>query len=164
MQRSEQPSLARAAGRGAIAGLIGGAAMTTAERVILPRLPDRRRPRIAPWDERLSALAETIGWEMSPRARTTTGITTQLLYAALLGAGYAVLMSRKPSRAVHELADAALVFGASLLAPELPRHQPRGRGRRTRAARLRQRVIAPITVPRVFGRATTLALRALNGA
>lgn len=164
MQNSRRPKIGQAATRGAIAGLIGGAAMTAAERVILPRLPDRRRPRIVPWDERLSDAAGAVGWDMSPRARTTLGITTQLLYAALLGAGYAALTSRKPSRAARELADAALVFAASLLAPELPRHRPVRRKHRTRVARLRQRVVEPITAPKVFGRTTTMALRALQRA
>lgn len=159
---NHRQTIGRSAARGAIAGIIGGAAMTAAERVILPRLPDRRRPRILPWDERLSAAADAIGWDMSPRARTTAGITTQLLYAALLGAGYAALTSRRPSRAARELADAALVFAASLLAPELPRR--RRRGRRTRVERLRHRVIEPLTAPKVFGRTTTLALRALQRA
>jgi hypothetical protein len=35
---------------------------------------------------------------MSPRSRTAAGITTQLLYAALLGAAYAAIVSRKPSQ------------------------------------------------------------------
>ena len=163
MQRSNHPSISRAVSRGAIAGLIGGAAMTAAERVILPRLPDRHRPRIVPWDERLAAAADAMGWEMAPHTRTAFGITTQILYAVLLGAGYAALTSRKPSRAVHELAEAALVFAASLLAPELPRRKPHRR-KRTRVGRLRQRAIEPITAPKVFGRTTTMALRALQRA
>lgn len=161
MQALKKPSLARAAGRGAIAGLIGGAAMTTAERVVMPRLPGRRSPRIIRWDERVSEVADLVGWDMSPRSRTTAGITTQLLYAAALGAIYAALMSRKPSRAARDLADSALVFAASIIAPELPRAKKRLR-RRSRLARLRQRAIEPITVPKIFGRATTLALKALD--
>ena len=166
MQRSKRAKGVkprRAVARGAIAGLIGGAAMTAAERVILPRLPDRKRPRVVPWDERLESAADALGWDMSPGARTAMGITTQLLYAALLGAGYAALTARKPSRATRDLADAALVFAASLLAPELPRHRPRRR-KRTRVGRLRQRVTEPITAPKVFGRTTTMALRALQKA
>lgn len=137
--------------------------MTAAERVVLPRLPGRHAPRIVPWDKRVSVAADLIGWDMSSRSRTAAGITTQLLYAALLGAAYAAIVSRKPSRAGRDLADAALVFAASLIAPELPRsrnqRQRRGRGR---FARVRQRALEPITVPKVFGRATTLALRALE--
>ena len=135
--------------------------MTAAERVVLPRLPGRHAPRIIPWDERVSVAADLLGWEMSPRSRTAAGITTQLLYAALLGATYAAIMSRKPSRAGRDLADAALIFAATLIAPELPRSRRR-RKPRGRLAKMRQRVIEPITVPKVFGRATTLALRALE--
>src|SRR5689334_25398835 len=99
MHASKTSSVARAASRGAIAGLIGGAAMTAAERVVLPRLPGRRAVRIVPWDARVADAADTIGWDMTPRSRAAAGITTQLLYAACLGAAYAALMSRKPSRA-----------------------------------------------------------------
>ena len=160
MHASKSTSVARAAGRGALAGLIGGAAMTAAERVVLPRLPGRHAPRVAPWDKRVSVAADLVGWDMSPRSRTAAGITTQLLYAALLGAAYATIVSRKPSRAGRDLADAALVFAASLIAPELPRS--RSRRRRGRLAKVRQKAIEPITVSKVFGRATTLALRALE--
>ena len=156
----QSSTITRAAGRGALAGLIGGAAMTTAERVVLPRLPGRRAPRIVPWDERVSGAADLMGWDMSPKSRTAAGITTQLLYAAVLGAAYAAIVSRKPSRAGRDLADAALVFAASLIAPELPRS--RRRKRRSRFARMRQKAIEPITVSKVFGHATTLALKALN--
>ena len=135
--------------------------MTAAERVVLPRLPGRHAPRVVPWDERVSGAADLIGWDMSPRSRTAAGITTQLLYAALLGAAYAAIVSRKPSRAGRDLADAALVFAASLIAPELPRAKARRR-KRGRFARMRQKAIEPITVSKVFGRATTLALRALK--
>lgn len=161
MHASKTSSVARAASRGALAGLIGGAAMTAAERVVLPRLPGRHAPRVVPWDKRVSGAADLLGWDMSPRSRTAAGITTQLLYAAVLGAAYAAIVSRKPSRAARDLADAALVFAASLIAPELPRSRSRRR-RRGRLAKVRQRVIEPITAPKVFGRATTLALRALQ--
>jgi hypothetical protein len=160
MQRKQKPSIGRAAGRGAIAGLIGGAAMTAAERVVLPRLPGRHAPRVVPWDARVMDAADTIGWDMSPRSRTAAGITTQLLYAALLGATYAAIVSRKPSRAGRDLADAALVYAASLIAPELPRSKRRKKG--DRLTRLGRRAAEPVTVSKVFGRATTMALRALE--
>lgn len=160
MHAERKPSLGRAASHGAIAGLIGGAAMTAAERLVLPRLPGRRAPRVVPWDARVADAADTIGWDMSRRSRTAAGITTQLLYAAILGAAYATIISRKPSRAGRDLADAALVFAASLIAPELPRAKRRKRG--GRLTRLGRRAAEPITVPKVFGRATTLALRAIQ--
>jgi hypothetical protein len=160
MRKDRKPSLGRAATRGAIAGLIGGAAMTTAERVLLPRLPGRHAPRVAPWDARVADAADTIGWDMTPRSRTAAGITTQLMYTALLGAAYAAIMSRKPSRAGCDLVDAALVYGASLIAGELPRSKRRKKG--SRLTRLGSRAAEPITVPKVFGRATTMALRAME--
>ena len=160
MSSSQKPSFARVAGRGAVAGLLGGAAMTAAQRVVLPRLPGRRVPRVPSWDARLSDAFDTIGWDMSPRTRTAAGITTQLLYGALLGTAYAVVVSHRPSRPARELADALLVYAASFIAPELPRK--RRRKRRSRLAALRQRAVEPITVPKVFGRATMLALRALE--
>jgi hypothetical protein len=134
--------------------------MTAAERVVLPRLPGRHAPRVLPWDARVADAADTIGWDMSRRSRTAAGITTQLLYAACIGAAYAALMRGKPSRAGRELADAALVFAASLIAPELPRRKPRRKG--DRLTRLGRRAAEPITVPRIFGRATTLALKAME--
>jgi hypothetical protein len=160
MPREKKPSIGRAATRGAIAGLIGGAAMTAAERVVLPRLPGRRSPRVLPWDARVADAADTIGWDMSARSRTATGIATQLVYAAVLGAAYATIVSRKPSRAARDLADAALVYAASLIAPELPRPKRRRKG--GRLTKLGRRAAEPITVPKVFGRATTLALRAME--
>lgn len=160
MQREKKPSIGRAATRGAIAGLIGGAAMTTAERMVLPRLPGRHAPRVMPWDARVAEAADTLGWDMSSRSRTAAGITTQLLYSALLGAAYAAFMSRRPSRASRDLADAALVFAASLIAPELPRLKRQKKG--GRLTRLGRRAAEPITVPKVFGRATSLALRAME--
>jgi hypothetical protein len=134
--------------------------MTAAERVVIPRLPGRRSPRIVPWDARLADAADTVGWDMSPRSRTAAGITTRLLYAAILGEVYAAIMSRRPSRAARELAEAALVFGASLVAPELPRKKHRRKG--SGLTRLGRRAAEPITVPRVFSHATTLVLRAIE--
>jgi hypothetical protein len=160
MKGQRKPSLGRAATRGAIAGLIGGAAMTAAERVVLPRLPGRHAPRVARWDAVVADAADTVGWDMSARSRTAAGVTTQLLYAAMLGAVYAAIVSRKPSRAGRDLADAALVYAASLIAPELPRNKRRKKG--SRLTRLGQRAAEPITVSKVFGRATTLALRAME--
>ena len=158
-----RPSLLRSAGTGALAGLIGGAAMTTAERVLLPRIPGRRRPRVPRWDRRIASAAERLGWEMSPRARSTTGIASQLVYATMLGAAYGVASQHlRPSRAGRQLLDAGLMFAASLLAPELPRHKARRRKHRGRVERIGIRALEPVTPSRVFGRTTTLALSALT--
>lgn len=155
-------SLLKSAGTGALAGLIGGAAMTTAERVLLPRVPGRRRPRVPRWDRQIASAAERLGWEMSPRARATTGIATQLVYATMLGTAYGIASQHlRPSRAGRQLLDASLMFAASLLAPELPRHKGRRRKRRGRVERIGLRALEPVTPSRVFGRTTTLALSAL---
>lgn len=162
-RKLEDRSLMEVAARGALAGLVGGVAMAAAERVLLPRLPDRRAPRVAPWDARVGRAAKAAGWRLSRDQRTALGIATQLGYAALLGAGYAVARTRlRPSLAAKQLLDAGLAFGVSMLAPELPRKRsPRG------AKGLRKQLLvrpfsAQLTPPTVYGHATTLALRALS--
>lgn len=159
-EREKHPSLLESAGRGALAGLIGGAAMAAAERYVLPRLPDRHAPRVARWDARIARAAHRAGWDVSPRSRTALGVGTQLVLASLLGAAYAVARDRlDTSRAGQALLDAGLAFAVSALAPELPRSK-RGRRRGLRH-RVQRRVLAPITPPAIYGRATSMALRAL---
>ncbi len=154
-------SVAELALRGAAAGLVGGLAMVAAERLVLPRLPDRRAPRILPWEARVGRTARRMGVRLPPSRRAAVAISTQLAAAALLGAGYYVARERmEPSRAGRQLLEAGLTFGISLLAPELPR-KPERRGRGLRVERARRRLLAPITPPAVFGRTATLALRAL---
>jgi hypothetical protein len=97
---------------------------------------------------------------MSPRARVAAGVTTQLLYAALLGAIYGAVVSRQPSRSTRQLLDAGIRFAASLLAPEL-KHRPPGRRKRSRVTRLRATALGPVTPWNVYGQTTGLALRAL---
>ena len=135
--------------------------MATAERVVLPRIPGFRAPRAPKLDRRLAEAAELLGWEMSPRARAAAGVTTQLLYAALLGAIYGAVVSRQPSRSTRQLLDAGIRFAASLLAPELEHRPPRRRRNRNRVARLRASALAPVTPWSVYGQTTGLALRAL---
>jgi hypothetical protein len=111
-------------------------------------------------DKRLAEAADLLGWDMSPRARVAAGITTQLLYAALLGAVYGAILSRQPSRSTRQLVDATIRFAASLLAPELD--QPRRRRRTpSRIARFRASALSPITPWNVYGQTTELALKAL---
>jgi hypothetical protein len=136
--------------------------MTAAERVVLPRLPTHRRPQVVRWDKQISAFANRLGWELSPRAERIAGVSTQLLYASLLGAGYVVAKRHMvTSRAGQRLLAAALEYGALMTAPELPRTSKRRLKRRSRLARLRQRVLEPITPPSIFGQTTSLAMRAL---
>lgn len=162
--RTKDPSLLESAGRGALAGLIGGAAMAAAERFVLPRLPDRRAPRVATWDARMARAARRAGWNVSPRSRTALGVGTQLALASLLGAAYAVARDHlDTSRAGQELLDAGLAFAVSAFAPELPRaRRPVRMGRRGLRQRVERRVLSPITPPAIYGRATALALQALG--
>ena len=56
----------------------------------------------------MPGLAGKMGWDMSPRARAAAGISTQILYTALLGAGYGVARQHAlSSRAVRWLLPAA---------------------------------------------------------
>lgn len=159
--REKHPSVLASAGLGALAGLIGGAAMTAAERFVLPRLPGRTAPRVVHWDARMARAARSVGWDVSPRSRTALGVGTQLVIASLLGAAYAVAHDHlDTSRAGDELLDAALAFAVSALAPELPQRKQLRRRRGLRQ-RVERRVLAPLTPPAVYGRATSLALKAL---
>lgn len=153
-------SIAQLAVRGAVAGLVGGAAMVAAERFLFPRLPDRRAPRVLPWDARVGRAAKRAGVRLTPRRRTAVAVSTQLAGAALLGAGYYVARERMhPSRAGEELLEAALTFGISLIAPELPKKRQTTRGLRRK--QVDRRLLAQINPPAVFGRTASLALRAL---
>ena len=155
-------SVAELAVRGAVAGLVGGVAMVAAERLLFPRLPDRRKPRVLPWDARVGRAAKQVGVRLTPRRRAAVAVSTQLAGAALLGAGYYVARERmQPSRAGEELLEAALAFGISLIAPELPKKKKRRVRQGLRAEQVERRLFEQITPPAVFGRTATLALRAL---
>jgi len=159
--RRTKSTVLESATRGAAAGLVGGAVLVTAHRVFLPRLPDRKRHGTERWDKGIGAAAERIGWNLSPRARTTIGVATQLTCSALLGAMYAVVKEQlEPSRAADDFIRAGMVFTASLIAPELEPRKRRPRGLRRKA---QHKALRSVTAPSMFGRATTLALRALAG-
>ena len=154
-------SILSSAGRGAVAGALGGVAMTTAERALLPRQPDRRRPRVVEWDRRLGRLADHAGWEITPRTRTVVGIGTQIVAAAALGAMLGVAEDHlRTSREGRRLLDAAVVYAVSLLSPDLPR-SGRVSSRLSARKRLGRRILGPLTPPSVFGRTASLALKAL---
>lgn len=164
MRRKErESSVAELAARGALAGLVGGVAMAAAERILIPKLPDRRAPRVAPWDARVGRLAKSAGWRLSKRQRTAVAIATELGYAALLGAAYNVARGRlRPSRTTGQLLDAGLALGVSLLAPELPRKRIPRATKGLRNTLLVRPLSTRLTPPSVYGHATSLALRALS--
>jgi hypothetical protein len=154
-------SILGSVGRGAVAGAIGGVAMTAAERALLPRLPDRRRPRVVEWDRRVGRLADRAGWEITPRTRTVVGIGTQIAAAAALGAMLGLAEDHlRTSREGRRLLDAAVVYAVSLLSPDLPR-AGRISSRLSARRRIGRRVLEPVTPPSIFGRTASLALKAL---
>lgn len=160
-KRRRKPTIMQSVTRGAAAGLAGGAALVMAHRVVMPRLPDRKKTsRVDPFDRRVAAAADRVGLELSPRARTAIAVSTQLACAALLGALYAVVTEQmEPSRAADDFIHAGTVFVASLVAPELPRKR---RKVRSLTERVGHAAMGRVTAPSVFGRATSLALRALS--
>lgn len=150
--------LMESAARGAAAGLVGGAVLAVAHRSLLPRLPDRKRGRAHAWDHRVRSAAARAGLDLSERMRTPTAIATELLACVALGVAYTVVIEQlEPSRQARKLLDAGLVYAASLMAPELERKKsPRGWRKK-----LRNKALERVNAPALFGRTTTLALRAL---
>jgi hypothetical protein len=160
-KRKSRPTVLSSAARGAVAGLIGGVVLTTAHRVLLPKLPGRTRKTRGQWDNRVSSVSDSVLGDLSPRVRTRVRVASQLASAAVLGAAYAVAVEQlDTSGAGRHLINAALEFGASLIAPELAQKRRRPRGRK---ARLRQRALAPLTGPAAYGRTTSVALKMLAG-
>lgn len=158
MKKSERPGVLESAARGAVAGLIGGSALALAHRSLLPRLPDRKRSRVNPWDKQIASAASQIGWDLTSRTRLAAGLTTQLAASMMLGAAYTLIVEQlEPPKHATEVLDAMMVYAASLFAPEHERtRKPRGRRRQ-----LQHKALGRINGPMVFGRATTVAMKAL---
>ena len=156
MKRPRNPddSPTGAAARGAAAGFVGGLALTALDRIVAPRMGGPLRER--QWDDNVASVLAQMGLRLSDREKTSAGIATGLLYAALLGAAYGLARQRwQRSPATIGLLDAALVYGASLVSRE-PRKPPRRvKGRSARAVR----AVSSISV---FGTATAAAYKALS--
>src|SRR5881275_2307108 len=106
MTNRKKPDPWESVARGALAGLAGGAALTIAHRWMLPRLPDRKRPRVHRWDKMIQSGAEQMGLELTQTSRTVVGVATQLLSAMALGAVYTVLTEQaEPSQQAEQLID-----------------------------------------------------------
>ena len=155
-RRRRNRSLLATAGRGAVAGLIGGVALAATDRLLAPRLAGGT-PRSRAWDRRVAAAGESVGLRLPARRRELAGAATSLVYAALLGAAYAVARDRlRGLGAASGLLDDALVYGAALVVPE--RRRPL---RGAKMASLRGRAAARADDPELFRRVTTTALRLL---
>lgn len=153
--------LLEAAGRGAVAGLVGSVAMTLLDRTVMERLGGRDQ-RVREWDRQVARGARRAGVRLAPRQRTAVGIATTLAYGAAIGAVYGMARSRTHDiEAAAGLLDTGLVYAATLVAGAPATRTKQGRGRPPQAMGLRgaaQRVSAPA----VFGRATTAAFRMLT--
>ena len=156
-RRRRERRLLESALRGGAAGLVGGVVMTLVERELLSRVAGGARHRSG-WDDVAASGLSRIGFEVGDRGRIVAGVTSQIIYAGLLGAAYAVLREEtRESRAGRILLEGALTYGASLVFPDRPR--PVARGRRLA---LRRKVVAPLNPAAAFSRVTAMTLGAMT--
>jgi hypothetical protein len=154
--RRRERRLLQNALRGGAAGVIGGAVIALVEREVLSRVTGGARHR-SRWDDVAADGLSRIGVELGDRGRIATGMASQIAYAGLLGAAYAVLREEaRESRAGRILLDGAMTYAASLVFPDRP--TPVARGRRLA---LRRKVAQPVNPAAAFGRVTELTLRAM---
>ena len=156
MRKRRRRTMLQTAGRGAVAGLLGGVALAAADRLVAPRLAGGG-PRGRKWDRHVAAGADAMGVRVPRRHQPLAGIAVSLAYAAALGAVYAVARERLRGIAAAETAlDAALAYGVSVVVPARSR-PPRG----PKGARLAGKVATRVDDPELFRHVTTLALRIL---
>jgi hypothetical protein len=156
-KRRRQQTLLETALRGGAAGIVGGLAITLLEREVLARVMGGARHRSA-WDDLAARGLARVGVELGDGGRIATGVATQVVYAGVLGAAYAVLREQsRDSRAGRILLDGALTYAASLVFPDRP--QPKRRGRRLA---LRRKIADPVNPADVFMRVTGMTLGALT--
>ncbi|HKH91173.1 MAG TPA: hypothetical protein VKA54_05170, partial [Gemmatimonadaceae bacterium] len=154
-KRRRQRRLLETALRGGAAGMVGGLAITLLEREVLARIMGGARHRSA-WDDLAARGLSRIGVELGDGGRIATGVATQVAYAGVLGATYAVLREQaRDSRAGRIVLDGALTYAASLVFPDRP--QPKRRGRRLA---LRRKIADPVNPADVFMRVTAMTLGA----
>lgn len=155
-KRRRERKLLQSALRGGAAGLIGGVAIAVVERELLSRISGGVRHRSG-WDDVAASGLSRLGLDVSDRGRIVTGVASQILYSALLGAAYAVLREEtRGSRSGRILVEGALTYAASLVFPDRPR--PAMRGRRLA---LRRKVAEPVNPAAAFSRVTAMTLGAM---
>jgi hypothetical protein len=155
-RRRKERALLQTALRGGAAGLIGGLAITLVEREVLARITGGARHRSA-WDDLAADGLARLGLEVGDRGRIATGVLSQVAYAGVLGAAYAVAREQsRDSRAGRILLDGVLTYAASLVFPDAPK--PARRGRRLA---LRRKIAQPVNPADAFTRVTTMALGAM---
>jgi hypothetical protein len=155
--RRRNRSLLTAAGRGAVAGLVGGLALTATDRVIAPRVAGVT-PRGRKFDDRIARSARAVGVRIPKRRREPTGVLATLACASLLGAAYGVARTRLGRFGLGRSAvDAALGYGASLLLPE-----SRGTPRSPRATTPQGLLARKLDDPQLYERVTIATYRILS--
>lgn len=150
-------SMLETALRGGAAGLVAGVAVTLVEREVLSRITGGARHRSA-WDDFAARGLARVGLEVGDRGRIATGVASQIAYASVLGAAYAVLREEtRNSRAGRILLESALTYGASLVFPDLATP-----ARRSRRLALRRKLADPVNPAATFSRVTAMTLGALS--
>lgn len=160
MAKRKRPkrSMLEIALRGGAAGVLGGVAISLVERELLARITGEARHRSA-WDELAARGLARVGLDVGDGGgRIATGLATQLAYAGVLGATYAVLRERaRESRAGRIVLEGVLTYAASLAFPDRPMTARRGR----RMA-LRRKLAGPVNPADAFTRVTSMTLAALS--
>ena len=151
-------SMVEIALRGAAAGVLGGVAISLVEREVLSRITGEARHRSS-WDALAARGLARVGLDVGDGGgRIATGMATQLAYAGVLGATYAVLREQtRESRAGRILVEGVLTYAASLAFPDRPMTARRGR----RMA-LRRKIAGPVNPADAFTRVTSMAVAALS--
>jgi hypothetical protein len=156
-KRRRERTLLQTALRGGAAGMVGGLAITLIEREVLARVMGGERHRSA-WDDLAARGLARVGLEVGDRGRIATGVVSQVAYAGVLGAAYAVLREEaRDSRAGRILLDGALTYAASLVFPDRPKPV-----RRKRSLALRRKIAEPVNPADVFMRVTAMTFGALS--
>jgi hypothetical protein len=157
-RQRQRRSLLETALRGGAAGMVGGLAISLVEREVLARIAGGALHRSA-WDDLAARGLSRVGLEVGDGGpRIATGVATQLAYAGVIGAAYAVLREQtRDSRPGRILLDGALTYAATLVFPDRPRSARRGR----RLA-LRRKITDPLNPADAFMRVTSMAIVALT--
>ena len=157
-RKRQKRSMLETALRGGAAGVVGGLPISLVQREVLARIAGGTRHRSA-WDDVAASGLSRVGVRVGDGGgRIALGLTTQLAYAGVLGATYAVLREEaRESRAGRVLLDGALTYAARLVFPDRP--TPARRGRRLA---LRRKIVDPVNPADAFVRVTAMTLRAIG--
>lgn len=150
-----------AARHGAVAGLVGGVAMTLLDRAVMPRVGGRD-PQVSAWDRQVARGAKRAGVRLTAGRRTFAGVATTLAYGAAVGAIYGMARTRlRGVDAATSILDTGLVYAARLVAgaPAVSSRSGRAASRARGGAR---GAVQRGSGPAVFGRATATAFHYLT--